>query len=452
MAIASEIENALRGEKVRPDFVPASDYISSEFAQLEKERLWPKVWQLVCREEEIPKIGDFVTYDICDQSLIIVRSAADRISGYHNVCLHRGRRLTEKTGNVARFHCNYHGWQWGLDGSVIKVLDRDDWKDCGSMADGDLRLREVKIDKWAGFVFANMDQNAEPLAKFLDPVPSVLGPYEYDKMRFRLYASFKVPCNWKVGLEAFDEGYHVAATHPQLLENIGDDSTRSYPQGRHGMFMYPYERAPFGQRSPRLARPPIADLREGIVAHFDMLNRQLPVLYSLRDGSAARRLLTEAKADDAPGALIGKVLQFQREAAVAEGAGWPALTPEQMMRAGTDWHIFPNMITLPYPDGVIVYRSRPDGDDPNSCIYDVWGLERYAPGAEPSLKRLFFHGKDDWRGVGSVSIILEQDFLNMEQVQMGMKSYGFPGNRTSPMQETSISNMHRALREEFLFR
>ncbi len=347
MAIASEIENALRGEKVRPDFVPASDYISSEFAQLEKERLWPKVWQLVCREEEIPKIGDFVTYDICDQSLIIVRSAADRISGYHNVCLHRGRRLTEKTGNVARFHCNYHGWQWGLDGSVIKVLDRDDWKDCGSMADGDLRLREVKIDKWAGFVFANMDQNAEPLAKFLDPVPSVLGPYEYDKMRFRLYASFKVPCNWKVGLEAFDEGYHVAATHPQLLENIGDDYTRSYPQGRHGMFMYPYERAPFGQRSPRLARPPIADLREGIVAHFDMLNRQLPVLYSLRDGSAARRLLTEAKADDAPGALIGKVLQFQREAAVAEGAGWPALTPEQMMRAGTDWHIFPNMITLP---------------------------------------------------------------------------------------------------------
>jgi len=64
---------------------------------------------------------------------------------------------------------------------------------------------------------------------------------------------------------------------------------------------------------------------------------------------------------------------------------------------------------------------------------------------------LYFHGKHDWRGVGAVSVILKQDFFNMEQVHMGMKSYGFSGNRTSPMQKTSISNMHRALREEFWF-
>ena len=122
-----------------------------------------------------------------------------------------------------------------------------------------------------------------------------------------------------------------------------------------------------------------------------------------------------------------------------------------MAKAGLDWHIFPNMVTLPYLDGCIVYRSRPDGDNPDSCIYDVWGLERYADGAQPALVRHQFMGKEDWRGVGPVSIILEQDFLNMEQVQMGMKLHGFPGNRTSPIQEVAISNMHRALRDEFLF-
>jgi len=451
MTVLKGIEAALRAEKVRPDFVPASDYVSRDFAQLEKARLWPKVWQVACREEEIPKVGDFITYQICDQSLIVVRSAPGEISCFHNVCLHRGRRLTEASGNVARFYCNYHGWQWGLDGKLVKVLDRDDWHGCPSMADGDLRLRNVKVDTWAGFVFINMDPDCEPLAEFLDPVPSVLGPFEYDRMRFRFYATFRLPCNWKVAQEAFDEGYHVAATHPQLLENMGDDYTRSFAHGRHGMFVYPYARAPMGQHSPRLNRPPVTDLREGLVAFFDLLNRQLPIYVSLRDGSAARRLLTEASVDDPPRVLLGKMLQYQREAAIAEGAGWPNLTPEQMGRAGADWHVFPNLVTLPYPDGVIVYRSRPDGDDPDSCLYDVWGLERYAPGAEPTLKRLQFLGKEEWRGVGAASVILEQDFLNMEQVQQGMKSHGFPGNRTSPIQEVAISNMHRVLREEFLF-
>jgi len=313
------------------------------------------------------------------------------------------------------------------------------------------------VETWAGFVFVNMDPKAEPLAKYLDPVPSHLDPYEYEKMRFRFYASFRLPCNWKVALEAFDEAYHVAATHPQLLPWQGEDWTKSYAKGRHGMFLYPGTRepgkpgVPFGAPSPRLGKPTPKDIRPGIVAHFDELVRTLPVLYSQRDGEAARRLLTEVSPDTPPLDVFMKALQFQREAAIAAGAGWPNITGEQMARAGTDWHIFPNMITLPYPDGVIVYRSRPDGTNPDACIYDVWGLQRYAPGSEPAINRQHFYGKDDWRGVGAVSIILEQDFVNMEQVQRGMKSYGFPGNRTSPEQEVAVSNMHRVLREDYLF-
>jgi hypothetical protein len=371
--------------------------------------------------------------------------------------MHRGRRLTAACGNLVRFHCTYHGWQWGLDGKVIKVLDRSDWKGCSSMEDNDLKLREVKVDTWAGFVFINMDPKAEPLARFLDPVPSHLDPYEYEKMRFRFYATFRLPCNWKVGLEAFNEGYHVAATHPQLLPTQGEDWTRSYAKGRHGMFLYPGTRqpgtpgVPFGAPSPRLGKPVPKDLRPGIVAHYDEVTRTLPVLYSERDGEATRRLLTEVSPDTPALDVFLKALQFQREAAIAAGAGWPDISGEQMARAGTDWHIFPNMVTLPHPDGAIVYRSRPDGNNPDSCIYDVWGLQRYAPGSEPAINRQFFLGKDDWRSVGAISLIVEQDFVNMEEVQRGLKSYGFPGCRTSPVQEVAVSNMHRALREEYLF-
>ncbi len=447
MAVSKEIEAVLAADKVRDDFVPVSHYISPEFQQLEYERMWNKVWQVACREEEIPKVGDYITYEIGTQTFIVVRTAANKIQSFHNVCMHRGRRLAEGRGNVIRFHCTYHGWQWNIDGSVARVLDRDDWKGCDSMGDDDLKLSEVLCDTWGGFVFINMDVNAEPLLQYLGKAAEALTPYEYDKMRFRFYATVRFPCNWKVAPEAFEEGYHVAATHPQLLEYIGDDYTRAYAHGKHGMFTYPYERAPFGQPSPRLNKPG-RDLREGVIGHFDQLTRQLPVvLYTLRDGAAARRLMTEASASDPFPVVMGKTLQFQREAAEAEGASWPNLTPEQMAAAGADWLIFPNLVTLPYPDGVIVYRARPDGDNPDSCLFDVWGLQRYAPGAEPAINRVELLGQDDWKGIGSVSIILEQDFTNMEQVQRGMKSKGFPGNRLNPIQELAIANKHKVLRE-----
>ncbi|CAH2917480.1 MAG: Phenylpropionate dioxygenase and related ring-hydroxylating dioxygenases, large terminal subunit [uncultured Paraburkholderia sp.] len=77
--------------------------------------------------------------------------------------------------------------------------------------------------------------------------------------------------------------------------------------------------------------------------------------------------------------VLGKAMQFQREAAIAEGAGWPDISFEQLGRAGADWHVFPNLVFLPYPDGALFYRARPDGDNPDSCIYDIWSLQRFAP-------------------------------------------------------------------------
>lgn len=206
--------------KVRPDLVPKDSYIDPSYVRLEAERLWPKVWQVACREEELEEVGAYVTYSIAHESIIIVRTAAG-IRAHHNVCQHRGRRLTEGCGKTGSFMCRYHGWHWNLDGSLGKVLDHDDWQGCPSMADEDLRLPSVQVDTWGGFVFINPDPQAEPLAQYLDPVPRFIDPFELEKMRYRWYKSVRLPCNWKVAQEAFTEGYHVAATHPQLLNEMG---------------------------------------------------------------------------------------------------------------------------------------------------------------------------------------------------------------------------------------
>lgn len=154
-------------EPMRADFIPTSDYTSQQFLQLENSRMWPRAWHVACREEELPDVGSYLTFDICEQSITLVRTATDKIKAFYNVCMHRGRRLTEGHGRITRFHCSYHGSQYDLDGRITRVQDRQDWQGCPAMEDSDISLREVETDTWAGFVFVNMDPDCEPLARFL---------------------------------------------------------------------------------------------------------------------------------------------------------------------------------------------------------------------------------------------------------------------------------------------
>src|SRR5437660_2431460 len=92
--------------------VSPARYVSRGFVDLEMDRLWPRVWQIACRAEELPHPGDFVEYLIGDQSILVVRSQDGAIEAFHNTCLHRGTRLAAGVGTFAegRIRCRYHGW------------------------------------------------------------------------------------------------------------------------------------------------------------------------------------------------------------------------------------------------------------------------------------------------------------------------------------------------------
>lgn len=429
-------------EQVRDDFVPKEPYFKPEYVALEKQRLWPNVWQVACRLEELPNSGDFVTYEIADESIIVTRLDESTLAAYYNVCQHRGRRLTEGCGHAKNFYCRYHGWRWNLDGTPRKVVDRADYK--GAIQDLDISLKRVNVDTWGGFVFVTMEERPQPLRDYLAPVPEIFDGYEFEKMRYRWCKSVVLPCNWKVALEAFNEGYHVQATHPQLLR-FTDDWTVSEAFGKHAMFTYPPDNRPLGFPSRRLGGEVPKDLRKGLIGFMETMERDLRAIYTSRDAEAAQRLMTDVPEDTDPMVVLMQSMIFQREAAIEDGAGWPdGLTFENIVRAGIDWHMFPNLVVLPYMDGALWYRSRPNGDDPDSCRFDVWSLARFAEGEEPPLKREFFSNweeHDDWGG------ILPQDFQNLHHVQQGMKSRGFAGSRTNPVQEKPISNFHRVLHE-----
>jgi phenylpropionate dioxygenase-like ring-hydroxylating dioxygenase large terminal subunit len=425
---------------VRDDFIPASDYLSREFFELEKARLWPRVWQMACREEEIPKVGDYYTYDILDESIIVTRLGADRFAAYHNVCPHRGRRLTEGCGHTARFHCRFHGWQWDMEGRNTLVVDREDWN--GALDDDDIRLKSVRVERWGGWLYINMDPDAEPLADFLAPAKAILDPYELQHMRYHSRRATIVACNWKVALEAFNEGYHVQTTHRQMLQYM-DDITVSSAHGRHGNFGYS-EALPPGSRSRRLGGPTTPDLRPGLLAYMEDMKATLNAGGTVASVHAARQLMEAVPETASQTEVLETFARLIRERQIASGAGFPDITRAQLAAGGVDWHLFPNHIVLQSPTGVLGYRVRPNGDDPDSCIWEVFSLQRFPPDAIPEVKPLWTLDHNDEAFWGR---ILLQDLANMSEIHRGMKSRAFTAARPNPKQERAVSNFHRALHD-----
>lgn len=430
--------NAVPGkvEAVKP--IPAKEYISKEWALLEKERLWPRVWQMACREEEIPTAGDFYTYEIMDESISVVRRADGSIGAFFNVCPHRGRRLTEGCGKMGKFHCRFHGWQFDLNGKPIEVVDRHDWGD--TLQDEEITLRSVRVATWGGWVFINMDPKAESFDEFLGPAKPILDPFKFENMRYAWRKQIKLPCNWKIIMEAFNEGYHVQTTHKQLVP-LYNDLTYSKAFGKHGMFGAT-EDGLFGLPSPRLG-PVQGDLRKGLHAFNLEIYSTLRALSSAQMVRAGERLVEEVPENASIMEVLTAFTQFHKEETEKAGLPWPDMTVEQIVAGGTDWHIFPNMIFLPTPTGALCYRARPLGDDPDRCIFEVYVMELYGEGAEPKVEVEY---ADDWRKV-DWGLILGQDFENVEEIQKGLKSQGFRGARPNPAQERAMINFHRVLNE-----
>ena len=150
---------------------PVDAFVSREYAAAEGELLWSKVWQMAARVEDVPKVGDFITYNIGDESIVIIRTAPDTLKAYYNVCPHRGRQLVNTpddvncvTGRKTTFVCGFHGWAFNREGQNIHVLDKQDWK--GALTDERTCLSEVTVDTWGGWIYVNMDPDCEPLRGF----------------------------------------------------------------------------------------------------------------------------------------------------------------------------------------------------------------------------------------------------------------------------------------------
>jgi nitrite reductase/ring-hydroxylating ferredoxin subunit len=364
----------------------------------------------------------------------VVRSAPGEVAAFHNACLHRGTRLLEGAGRLpdARFRCPFHGWCYALDGRLTAVPDRHEF---AGATDG-LRLAPVRTGTWGGFVFVNMDAEAEPLLDFLDPLPALLAPYHLHEMRFRSYLGTILPANWKAVVDAFNEAYHVQRAHAQILPWT-DDTSIAYEQFRTHAH---YGRLPSARRrlepSPRLGRSSepvdegaiLAALVAGLGGAF--LKEERALVEELRAGPRP------------PGTDLLAAFQQRRMALLAaRGLDVSGFDLDQMTSAD-DVYCFPNVVGPIYPGSALLFRVRPNGHDPDSAIQDTWVLEWPPPGSPWRMpERRFFA---DWRA-RDWGEITTQDYENLSRVQAGMHSRGFTGLRLNPRQESNLLHMHRVI-------
>jgi phenylpropionate dioxygenase-like ring-hydroxylating dioxygenase large terminal subunit len=225
-AAGESFRDTKRWFRKHPELGPAGistdAFWSQEQFDLERERLWPHVWLMVGRAEEIPAIGDFLVKDIPSNSvsLLVVRGRDGTIRAFHNVCPHRGTQLCwGKHGSVAAFTCPYHGFTFNLEGRLTFVPDEANFYDLDKSL---LGLTSVVTDTWEGFIFVHLDPNPkETLREFIgDEVAQSVADFPFhERTRFHEYKAI-LNCNWKVLISGFLEAFHARSLHARSVNRI----------------------------------------------------------------------------------------------------------------------------------------------------------------------------------------------------------------------------------------
>ncbi len=412
--------------------VARARYTSVEFAALEFERLWARVWQVACREEEIAEVGDFCEYLIGDQSILLVRSGNDVVDAYLNTCLHRGTRLAEGNGRFAEglIRCRYHAWCYDLSGKLTEVVDPQEF---APMPAG-VCLPPVQVGRWGGFVWVSLDPAAPPLLEYLAPLPVLLAPYRLDQMRLRSYLSTVLPANWKVVVDAFNEGYHVQGTHPQILPWTDDVNLDYEPLGIHSHYGRLADARRELRPSPRLGLGHDEYDEGEILAKFI---EGLGGLFYDEERALVERIRSTPLDGET---MLRRYQRGRRQLLAARGVAVEEFDDDQLTSAN-DVFFFPNMVGPIYPGSAIIFRVRPNGLDPDSAIKDTWFLESPPEGRAPKkVGRRFYPDwtERDW------GLITNQDYANMEHVQRGLKSRG-PDLLLNRRQESNVLHMHRMI-------
>ena len=464
-----------------PTMVPVERYTSQAFHDLEVEKVWKKVWQMACHEDDLPDVGDYVPYDIAQLSFLIVRTAPDEFKAYYNACLHRGRKLREVRGKHAEdLRCPFHGWTWNIDGTLKEIPCQWDFPE---LKPEEQSLPQVKVARWGRYIFINPDENAEPFEDFIGDLSSHFEFFPYERRYKEAHVARIIRCNWKVASEAFMESYHVVATHPQILQGgINDTDTKYDVFGNYSRAIrcgaLESSGLPEWEPLPNDGKRRVIHPLNGFV--YEALDDGLVKVISPKGtsgiftpkaewisgdlGNVSPQLCEWIGGKQLPGMAMGQMQAPSQSpkaehpmAAMAEaqrGALRPIIGDLAEKIADIEFSsvfftLFPNF----HPWGSfnrINYRFRPHGNNPNECIMECIYLAPMPENGEyPAAPPIHWLGPDDdWTEapeLGFLAKVFNQDIVNLPYVQEGLHATARDKVQFADYNETKPRHFHELL-------
>ncbi len=323
-----KLAEKVESQRLSEGFSLDSYFYRSHFTyERELNQLLFKSWIYAAHVSEVPANGDFVLFDIGEDSIIISRDTSGEIHALHNICRHRGSRLCDKkSGNSKTFVCPYHGWVYDNDGALRTPRDSKSYVNFDKSSYG---LKAVRVELYMGLIFINLDANAASLLPSLAVVNKPLAAYDLQQAKIAHQHTYTVNANWKLCLENYLECYHCASSHKFYARS-------------HSLKDLPEKSGPLNEAM--LARAEIVTGVEGIGLKHYQVYTDAPsfgacvshMRYALFDG-----YLTGSEDGEPLAPLMGKMQSFDG------GVG--------------DFQFGPVTFMLNYPDHCVLYRFVPRG-------------------------------------------------------------------------------------------
>ena len=203
--------------KAKP--LPNIIYTSEDFARLENERLFPRVWVHAGYAHELRDPGDLVPVRVAARPILLVKNHEGEIKAFYNSCRHRGTQLvSERCRRRKEIRCPFHSWTYDLDGNLTKATNflGKGKHHLHETELSDLPLAPVRVDRWHDWIFVNLDGKVPPLKEYMKPFTDQLVGYDFSLLRHAHTLRLELKCNWKLMQENYTEGYHVLTIHPRL--------------------------------------------------------------------------------------------------------------------------------------------------------------------------------------------------------------------------------------------
>jgi|TARA_R110002126_G_scaffold154378_1_gene301473 phenylpropionate dioxygenase-like ring-hydroxylating dioxygenase large terminal subunit len=225
---AQELRENVAEAFERARAMPPSVYTSEDFLKSELDRIFAKDWFCVGRSSALANSGDYVTLELAEQPIIVLRDATGTLKAMSNVCRHRMSTLLEGSGNTKSIVCPYHAWTYNLDGSLrgAPAMSQNE-----GFCKSDYRLPNVRCQEWLGWVFVTLSAEAPDVSKQLAKVEELVGDYDMAGYTQTFFETHTWNTNWKVLAENFMESYHLPVCHAGTIGGLSKLDEMICPPG-----------------------------------------------------------------------------------------------------------------------------------------------------------------------------------------------------------------------------